>query len=311
MKKITFLALFLMVVSFLIGQNALAIGQMTKPIVIENVLRGQEVQATLNLFNSEKTETTYALIADGQIKDWTTFYATDNLQDAITQIKVPAQGRVDAIAKFKIPNDTPNGIYIGQVVVAEIVGENENKKEGLSVSVGMSVGRDVSITVTDKEIIKFETSIIPLTYGVKRGEPLQIKIIYDNQGNVSVKPDLKLRILKDDQPIFNAIFPYPEGLEPVKLFERKELPSLIEWQTSGRENGMYKAEVTVLLKDEVVKTDSFRFSISDQGLVLGIKNINWKVFWPILIALAVIVLAILTVVLVRKNLKKKPVNSNQ
>lgn len=292
-----------------LAQNVLAIGQMTKPIVIENALRGQEIQETLNLFNSEEKEVNYGLVADGDIKNWTTFYTADNLKDAITKVKVSVQSYLNVIAKFKVPDDIPNGTYLGQVAVVTMTEEEENKKEGLNVSVGMRVGRDVSIAVTDKEIVNFQTTIIPLDYGVKKGETLKIKIIYENQGNVVVKPDLQLKILKDDKSIFNAIFPYPEGVEPVKPLERKELPSLIEWQTSGQENGNYRAEVNVMLKNEIVKIDSFRFVVgtSKSGLVAGLKDIEWQVYWPILVLILVAAFAVLVVAFAKRNIKKKEI----
>jgi len=293
-----------MVASFLIGQNALTIGQMTKPIEIKDVLRGQEVQATLNLFGEEDKETAYDLSAGGDIASWATFYAIDNLQNPITQIKIPAQGKVDAIVKFKVPEDTPNGLYVGQVILMTAI-ENESNKEGISASVGMSVGREVSIIVTDKEIVNFETSIIPLTYGVKRGEPLQIKVIYENRGNVTVKPDLQLKILKDNKVIFNAIFPYPENFEPLKPQERKELPNLIEWQTKDQENDDYRAELTILLKGEVIKNDFFRFTISDRGFVLGIKSMNLRVIWPIIAVVVGIGLILGIVLKIRKIVKNR------
>ena len=308
MKKI-FIFTFVLLVSVLtVGPNVLAIGQMTKPIEIWNALRGQEIQETLILYNSDATAVVYGLQADGDIKDWATFCAMDNLKDPITEIKIPAQANINALVKFNVPSDTPNGVYVGQVAVVTLSNEAEQEKEGMNVSVGMRVGRDVSITVTDKEMIKFQTSIIPLEYGIKSGQPLKIKVIYDNQGNVSVKPQIDLKILKDDKNIFNAIFPYPENLEPVKPLERKELPALIEWQTTGQSSGNYRAEIKILLNNEVKYETSFRFSIGAGvwgGIVKGVSD--FRIDWRIFVLAGVIIAAATIIVLVRKRMKKSTV----
>lgn len=261
-KKIANLLIILIILSFVLPQMVLAIGQMTKPIVLQDVLRGQEVTEVLNLFNSEDKEVTFGLKAEGQIESWASFYQIDdkNLENPITEIQIPPQSRLNAIVKFTVPKDTPNGEYSGEVAIFTL--PSKDKKTGeMSVSVLQRVGREVSITVIDKEILKFETTIIPLKYGVRKAESLKIKVIYENLGNVSIKPDLQLKITQAGNTIFNAIFPYPEGEKAVRPFERKVFPNLIEWQTAGQEDGKYRAEIKILLDGKVIKEDRFRFTI--------------------------------------------------
>jgi len=117
-------------------------------------------------------------------------------------------------------------------------------------------------------------TIIPLKYGVAKNEPLIIKVIYDNQGNVYIEPDLHLKIIQvsTGNVIHNAIYPYPENENPVKPFERKEFPNLIEWQTAGQERGMYRAEIKVLLKGREYQKTDFRFRLGRKSfseLLLG------------------------------------------
>ncbi len=297
MKKIICSTIILLTLGFLLPQLAFGIGQMTKPIVFKDVLRGQEVQETLTLFNSEEKEVIYGLAAEGDIRNWITFYSVDNLENPIKEIKILAQSQINVLAKFKVSNDTPNGTYTGEVIIFTNP-EPKEKEEGMSVSVGLSIGRDVSITVTDKEIIKFETTIIPLKYGVGRGEPLKIKVIYDNQGNVSIKPDIQLKItqVSTGKIVQNVIYPYPEGENAIKPFERKEFSNLIEWPTAGQENGKYKAEIKVLLNGKTYEEESFRFDIGVDIMALLLANIallgggnlmfGWFVIGGILIIIA-------------------------
>lgn len=282
MRKVILLTFILLILSFILPQTVFGIGQMTEPIIVENALRGQVIEKILTLYGSEKEEVVYGLISEGDIKDWTNFYEINdkNLENPITKIQIPAQSYIDVIAKFKVPEDVPNGIYTG--VVAVLSQPEENKNEGISTSVGLRVDRRVSITVTDQEIIKLKTTIIPKKYKVKENEPLQIKVIYDNQGNVSLKPDIQLQISKNGRKIFNAIFPYPEDEKPVKPLERKILSSLIEWQTVGQESGEYTAEVKTLLNGEEKQTEDFRFTVGD--VVAGAEKSNMDKFFGVLSA---------------------------
>ena len=262
MKKIFFIATILLLASFILPKTVLGIGMMTEPIVIKNALRGQETTAVLNLFNSEDKKIVYELKSEGEIARWASFYQADDadFKNPITEIQIPAKSSLKAVVKFTIPKDTPNGEYSGKVAIVTAP-LKEDKKEKMKVALRQKVGRKVSITVTDEEILEFKTSVIPLKYKMEKGEPLKIKVIYDNKGNVSIKPDIQLQISKNGGKIFKAIFPYPEDEKPVKPLERKILSSLIEWQTAGREDGEYTAEVKTLLNGKTMEKDSFHFTV--------------------------------------------------
>ena len=261
MKKII-ISIFTLVSMLMMFQPLVSfgIGQVTEPIIIKDILRDSEITDTLVLFNSEDKEVVLQLKAEGAIADWASFYGIDdkNLENPITEIQIPEKSRLDVTVKFKIPEDVPNGEYAGEIAIMTAPAENEEMSKA-TISVLQRIGREVLITVTDKEILEFKTTVIPLKYGVNKNEPLQIKIIYDNQGNISVEPDVQLKITKDDRTVFNAIFPYSEDEKPVRPLERKAMP-LIEWQTAGQEEGEYKAEVKVLLAGKITHENDFRFT---------------------------------------------------
>lgn len=297
MKKTFLILIIVSMFAFALPQAAFGIGMMTEPIVIEDVLRGQELTETLSIFNAEDKEAVYELKAEGNIANWVNFYMIEDLENPITEVKVPSKSSIDAQVKFIVPEDIPNGKYLGQVVLMTVPEETEEAEQGtVSATLRLRVSRDVSITVTDKEVVKFDTSIIPLKYEVRKGEPLQIKLIYNNQGNISIEPDVQLIISKDDNTVFNVIFPYAETEEAVKPREKKTMP-LIEWQTSGQVNGIYKAEVKILLDGEVIEEDDFRFAVGytmkkflEAVSVIGGGNIvlAWFIIGGVLIAIAVI-----------------------
>ena len=228
-----------------------------------------------------------------------------NLQNSITEIKMPIKNFADAKIKFIVPKDAPNGKYTGEILAFLASGE-ETENDGASANVSQQVSREVTITVTDKEIVQFKATFIPTTYDVRQGKPLKIRVLYDNQGNVAVKPDLQLKITKEGSAIYNVIFPYPEGEEAVRAYATKEI-SPIEWQTTGQEKGNYKAELKVFLNGKEVQKESVSFSIGYFGFdflgalsFLGGGNLN--AIWFVIGAMFVILAIILAV------LNKKGVN---
>ena len=243
-------------------QKASALGQITEPIVIKSALRGQSATAVLTILNSESKEIKVDLKAEGQIGAWATFYDINDkkMANPINQLSLPIKAYQDAMVKFEIPADAPNGVYTGVIGVATVPETTSPETESSS-NISQRIDREVSITVSDKEVVALNVSVIPSTYDLSKNESLKIRIIYDNQGNVAIKPDAQLKISRDGQTIYNAIFPYPEDENAVKPLERKELSSLIEWQTIGQENGEYRAEIKILYQGDLIQEESFRFNV--------------------------------------------------
>jgi uncharacterized membrane protein len=246
-------------------KNILAIGQMTEPIELKNVARNQEIEEILIISNSAKKAETYELEAEGEISDWVLFFHNDELnKEPISEITVPSQSSIKAKAVLKIPIDIPNGEYKGWISIYSKASEEES--DTTATSVRLRVSRDVLITVTDEEIIDFETAVIPSKYAIKKGDSLKIKLIYYNKGNIQISPSVALKILKGEKTVLNAIYPYPEDENPVKPLERKTLQYL-EWSTTGQQNGTHRAELKIMLDDEVVSEHGFRFEVG--------KDISW------------------------------------
>lgn len=298
MKKLTTILITIIFLSFISTSTVFAIGQITEPIVIKDALRGQEASTMLTLLNSEYKEVKYGLRAEGQIADWASFFSVDdkNFENPITEIEMPSDQYTNVNVRFKIPDDTPNGEYTGELLVF-LASSGELKGEETSVNVSQEIGRDVTITVTDKEVIKLQTSFIPLTYDVQQGKPLKIRVLYDNQGNIAVEPDLQLKITKNGRTVYNAIFPYPELEEAVRAYTNKEI-SPIEWQTIGQENGNYTAELKVILNGQEIQSSSFKFLIGhfQNNMWIGAVSflgggnlaVGWFVIGGILLILAII-----------------------
>ena len=260
MKKIFYIIAFSFIAGAALAQNVWAIGMITAPIVLKDVLRGGGTTETITVFNPIDGDVVYRLGAEGEVKDWVTFFTDNSSSEPISKITVPPKKYLDLIAKIKIPADTPNGKYTGEIFIIQ---ENGGQASGEnSVAVSQMISREVEITVTDKEVAKLVATIIPESYNISDGEPLKIKITYENQGNIAIKPDLQLKIIRisDEKAVFNAIFPFPDTETPIKPAERKTLPDF-EWLTAGQEDGKYRAEIKVLVNNNSLDSQSFRFAI--------------------------------------------------
>ncbi len=300
----SFLVLSLILFLFFITTSktsAFSIG--AKPIIIENALRGTEIVEYFKIINSEANPITLKLQASGEIASWVSFYDPDDLklQNPVSEITVAPKKKVKVPVKFQIPQDVPNGTYKGEISAVKIVPESQKGKIG--VGVFTQLGKKVEITVTDKEILDFSVQIIPMKLFVPTNQPLQIKVIYQNNGNVYIKPDLHLKIihLSTGKVVHNAIYPYPEEESPVKPFERKVFENLIEWQTYGQPKGKYKAEVKVLLNGKEYDKKEFSFKVGydiREILMAWIGKIgggNVLLGWFVLGAIFALIAGILTI----------------
>lgn len=271
-KNAKFIWIFaiLILMLFILPLKTLAIGQVTEPIMIKNAQRGQEPQATLTIINNDKAETEIGLLAKGDISSWTGFYSITNPKNAIQSIKMAAGSQAKIIARFRIPDDARNGKYKGYVSVSKKFGNSAPDKDQSSVSISQEIDREVTIEINDEEIIGFEVSVIPATYDLKKDEPLSIRLIYDNSGNVSIAPQAQIKIKKDSQTVFNAIYPYPEEQPAVKPGEIYEIPA-IQILTSNLEVGKYRAEMSFFIDGKVIQEKSFGFSV---GIFAGSVSEN-------------------------------------
>ncbi len=263
--KIFFIgALFLLLIPI---SRALAIGQMTQPIVVNNAVKGQVIIETLKLFGEAQEDKEYGVIAEGDIKDWVQFFAIGDREKPIKSINIPKGKNIDVEAHITVSSSAANGTYTGTLSIVSSAGKNENT-DGSSVMIGQKVGREVKITITDKEIIDMEVGVIPVSYQIDSGSPLKIRFQYYNKGNIDIKPEVRVQFKDIDQTkvLLTSVFPYPESEASIKPLERKEIP-MIEVPMSFSD-GRYWAFVSIMEKGESRFENKFRFQIGG-GKILG------------------------------------------
>ncbi|MBU1036943.1 hypothetical protein KKF32_02820 [Patescibacteria group bacterium] len=297
-EKSKYILIILALVSLIIPAKLLAIGQVTEPIVVDNALRGQAIEKEMFLLNTEDMEVTFNLIAEGDITDWTTFYYPDDLTIPIENVSIFPKSRSTIIAKIEVPEDVANNTYQGFVSILNVP-NIENGTEETSAVITQKVARQVSITVTDQEDVNVDVSIIPTTYDLSGRQPLEIRVIYYNQGNVIIRPDIQVKITQAGETKTNTFYSYPDDFAGVKPLSSLEIPS-IEVPTSGLKTGKYTALVSILYKGQSIYEKSFDFSVLSSNKIIDINN-------PLVIGIIgiIIVLIIGTVLLIRKKLNRK------
>lgn len=310
-KKTVLFCFVFAVSSFVLPQSILAIAQMTEPIVIENVMRGQEFVKTLSLFNSKDEVDTYGLEGSGEVENWVTFYDVSdiNFENPITQQDVPSKSYQDVKMQIIVPTDIPNGQYIGQAVVFTMPSTSTDETDGVSIQVRQKVGREIDITVTDEEIVDLFARVNPVSYDIEEGEELSIKVTYENQGNILLTPSIGLKIIntQDNSTPFEAVFPYPSADSPVGAKLTHDV--FVKWQTVGEKNGRYQADIKIILDNEVIQTEDFRFNLGPipGGKVAGLATVaklgggNLVLGWIVIGIILLIIAGILIFINKRRN----------
>ena len=306
MKKCQILLIALSLL--LLPKFVFALGQMTEPIIIKNALRGEKIQQEIIAVNSDKQPMAVKFSADGQIKEWAKFFLPEDLESRIATATIPAQGTFRVIAILDIPVDAANAEYKGAISVSSISdGVIEREESGAAVL--QKIDRLVAVTVSGKEEINLKnTSVIPGDYDLNIGEPLSIRIIYDNQGNVSMSPQVRLKIKKDNKNVYDIIYPYPEEEPAVNPGSRHEI-SPIQARADEWEEGKYSAELSFYHKDDLFLEKEFKFSISEKNSfsmsgAVGKLISYWSLIIVALALIAVIIWQIKKNIKIRKELKK-------
>ena len=85
-KKYIFLVFIIVfsLFSFFQPREILAVGIISQPIVIQDVMRGQILEKSLQLVNSRDTEIHFDISADGDIAEWVTYHTLGDIEKPIT-----------------------------------------------------------------------------------------------------------------------------------------------------------------------------------------------------------------------------------
>ena len=290
--------------SFSVSQSVLAIGIVSDPIELSDVLRGQEIRDELRMSNSEEESVSFSLSASGDISEWVTFYEDSGYSVSITKVEVAAKSKGNVFLVIKVPDDIPNGKYEGGLSIKYDPAE-ESQMSQASTIVSQKVTREVFLEVTDNEIIDFDVSVTPQVYELKENEPLKVNAAYYNKGNISIKPDVQVKVKKDGKVLFNVLFPYPEDEDDLRPLVSKTISANLPM--GGLEIGDYKAETEVSLNGEVIYKDDFSFLIksasSSEGNISDAENVGIGMTETIISIVALVLALFLFSMVIKKKRK--------
>ncbi len=257
-KNFSFFFLFFVLV---FPSSVQAVGQMTEPVMIQEALRGEEMEVTLILLNSSEKSGIYELDADGDIETWVSFFSPDDPGEFFTEIEIPAQTYLEVMALISLPKDIPNGDYQGSIHVGDKASQEEDGETSVAISHG--VGREVFINVGDEENVDFLVSVIPEKYNLEEEEALPVRVIYNNRGNVSISPQIGIEVFQEGELLHKTVFPYPSSLNPVRPLSQKEIPAVYV-PVYNLESGKYLAHLNFKVNDQDHLSKEFFFSVGQE-----------------------------------------------
>jgi len=129
-------------------------------------------------------------------------------------------------------------MYFGKLVGITATSQEESSSKN-SVQIKQKLDRDITITVTNNQIVQFNTTFIPLEYSIGKDEPFVVKVIHENNGNVDIAPNVELRVSKGGEVIFKSIFHIRMALDRSNPIHAKKLPT--KW--FGRRKAMIPANI--------------------------------------------------------------------
>lgn len=247
-----------------------ASGIISQKIEIKDAMRGQIIEELLSVVNSGDSEIIFKLGAEGDIADWVSFKKSGDIEGLISEVTAPPKDWAKARVFIKVPDDTPNGEYTGQLTALLSAAPKQEQTDNISVGIAQKFRRPVKIIVTDVEIVDFKVKVMPEKYFINKIEPLKIKLIYINNGNIAIRPQAQIKIFNTDgTETFNAIYPYPENEAPVRPRATKIIT--VVHHSGELKDGRYRVEAIITLNGEKKYSDNFYFTVGtpDKVKVLG------------------------------------------
>lgn len=251
-NKLSILFSTLLTVAVLCSQvSALGVGP--AEFRIEKAAKGGEYQKTARIFNTDPTDTAISLTSSGEAASWITVYSEDDLSTPVERFTLAAQTDILLLLKLNIPDSAANGKYTGTIYV-----RTEPKGGEGAQPVGMQVPIEIGVEVIGEQILEGAARSIT-TRDVEINYPLEIRVEFENNGNVVARPKIDIDVKRDGETVGRNEYT-ADGVAPATW---KTIP--VELETSSLMPGNYTADVSVLLGEAVVATESLAFNILPLG----------------------------------------------
>jgi hypothetical protein len=187
-----FLALLLLAVIASSGFASAAggiVGISPSTVYFKNILRGGYAERPITISYSQDIPVTVNLTAEGEIASWLNF----------TKILTVSKSQfARLVISVSPPSDMPNGNYNGFIVVSTSLA-SKSGQEGKAVGQVISVLQlAINVEVTDQEYLACTASDFFMD-SAEQGDKLGLKLNVLNEGNIRLKPEIKIKIWNQDQ----------------------------------------------------------------------------------------------------------------
>lgn len=264
----TIIVLIVLLGIIITSQPAYAIGIGISPseISIDNVLKGNEAERSLTIFNTGPETTNFTLSSSGHVCKWVTFYDSDDTATNITIISIPGHEKRTVTIKVQIPEDTLNAKYVGSIDIRSMPVAANNNGMGQQLIIGAS--SSIELIVTGNQTVKGVVTAIVIE-DTEPGYPVKIKTIFKNEGNVIAIPGIDVIIHQGNNDIFS--FTNDEVSVKPTITE----PIIAKWNTTTANlPGEYTAKVTVILDEQILRSDTIPFEILPIGTLTRQGNLT-------------------------------------
>jgi hypothetical protein len=157
-------------------------------VFFPKMLRDGYAEKVIHLSSSEPGTITSKITVSGDISEWVTF-------EQGMVVDVPQNTDVKVKMIVNIPETAANGIYNGVVTVLAEPKESSEGSYAMSIVSGVSLR--TRIEITGEQIYSFSVSEISVG-DTEVGIPIKVSAKIKNEGNVAVKPLVKVTISDND-----------------------------------------------------------------------------------------------------------------
>jgi hypothetical protein len=236
--------------------NAIGLGVAPANFVVEDALKGGSYERTITVYNTGDESGEFTLDAEGECKDWITFYDANNPDEAITSVTISGNGQAKILVMFRIPKEIANGDYSTTIYAASSPASDTSG--GAVAHAVIRIPCKVVLEVTGTQILKGTVKSIT-TADTEIDYPLKIKVEFKNEGNVIAKPNIAVTITKDGELVDSFVH------DEIGIKTDSEDTIIVLWNTTGQQIGDYTADVAVSLGGELLTTKSLPFKILPFG----------------------------------------------
>jgi hypothetical protein len=220
-------------------------------VFFSKMIRGGYAEKFIHLSSSEAVTISSKITVSDSIAEWVTF-------EQGTVVDVPQDTDVKLRMIVRLPDNIANGVYNGTITIIAEPKESSGDENTMGVVSGIILR--TSIEVTGEQIYAFSVGEISVG-NTEFGIPVQISAKIKNNGNVAVKPLVKVSISDNDG---REILAYDYKNTTILASESKNI--IFAVPSEAIKESQYWANVSFYYEDgKLVKDARITFDVLEKG----------------------------------------------